>query len=155
MKHILVRHAETNGTRHTAKDFGPLGAPINEDGVKSAEALHEKLKSMGIDFSQEVAVSELQRTQQTAKLAGFKNLVISPLLNEVDTIDPDETNRLVANRDLPKEARDAGEKLLANPPEQLFWFTHGQVTAAVLDQLGYDDRGDYVLSFSQIFEIEV
>lgn len=155
MKHILVRHGETNATRFTSKNFGPKGAPLNEQGIESARNLKKKLENLGIDFSQEVAVSDQQRTQQTAIEAGFINLVINPLLNEVNTSNPARTNELVAQRDLPEEAREAGRLLLADPPEQHFWFTHGQITAAVLDQLGYTDREEYVLGFNDTFEIEL
>ncbi len=110
---------------------------------------------MGIDFDQEVAVSEQIRTQQTARECGFKKLVINPLLNEVDALDPARTNKLVEMRELPDEAIEAGRRLLADPPAQLFWFTHGQITAAVLDRLGYAKREDYILRPAGIFEIDL
>ena len=155
MKVNIVRHAETDATRQTKDDFGPLGAPLNGQGRISAQKLHKKLAAQGVDFSQSVAVSELQRTQQTAIIAGFNNLVVNPLLNEIDGGDPDKIDKDIAQRISSEFAIKAARKLLENPPTQKYWFTHGQLTAALLDLLGYGDREHYELGHSKVFEIEL
>ncbi len=155
MRVYLVRHAETDATRLTRDDFGPKGAPINSTGVKSSKKLGIKINELGIDKIQPVVVSELQRTHQTAKAAGFNNVVINPLLNEINTGDIKKTLELVRNRQVPEEAKEAARKILVNPPKEKFWFTHGLVSAALLDELGYVNRKDYIPEYAELVEIEI
>ncbi|MFI5271012.1 MAG: histidine phosphatase family protein, partial [Candidatus Saccharimonadales bacterium] len=81
MKYLLIRHGETDANRLTRAAFGKSGAPLNEIGKQQALQLRNALASIGIDKNQRVAISEFQRTKQTANLAGFSRTTANPLLN--------------------------------------------------------------------------
>ena len=155
MKYLLIRHAKTDANRLTRAVFGKLGAPINDEGKQQAEKLHDELIKRNIDSATEpVVVSELLRTQQTAELAGFKNITVNPLLNEVNTADPKQTLELVAQGELPEEAIVAAHAILANPPKQKIWVTHGLVIAAIRQVLNVSGTEDLVPKHCEIVEID-
>jgi len=134
-------------------DYGKQGAPLNDTGILRAKALRAELQQYGLGLDREpVAVSELLRTSQTAEQAGCKLLVVNPLLNEVNTGDPAKTNELISQGMVPKEAIVAARKLLAQPPAQKVWFTHGLVVAALLRELHRTDK--FVPDFCEIVEME-
>jgi broad specificity phosphatase PhoE len=123
VKYLLIRHAKTDANRANRAAFGAAGAPINKEGQeqaqKQAQRLHAVLVDRGIDVaSVTVAVSELQRTRQTAEVAGLTHVTVNSLLNEVSTGDPAHTNALLESKRLPDEALVAAEALLVAPPTQ-------------------------------------
>ncbi len=155
MRYLLIRHAKTDANRLTRAVFGKQGAPINKRGVEQVKSLEKKLKKLGINTASEpIAISELLRAKQTAELAGFKNLVKNSLLNEVNTLDPTKTLELVAQAKLPDEARQAAKAILANPPKEQVWITHGLVIAAMLVELGLSNPKKFIPDFCEIIEIE-
>lgn len=135
--------------------FGVEGAPINQTGIKQAMLLNEELKKNGIHIETEaVAVSELLRTRQTAETAGFKNVRVNSILNEININDPELTLKLVAEAKLPKRAIDTAKTILANPPKEKIWITHGLVIAALLVELGVSDREHFIPDYCELREIE-
>jgi phosphohistidine phosphatase SixA len=150
---MVVRHAQTDANRITRVLYGKEGASINELGVSQAKKLASELSSYGIDPNTEpVAVSELKRTYQTATEAGFKNIVINPLLNEVMTNKPAKTQQLVKSQRVPEEALRVARALLANPPKEKFLITHGLVIAALAIELGVDYENNLIPRFCEIRE---
>lgn len=155
MKYLVIRHGQTDANRLNRIAFGKEGAPINDLGVVYAKELGKKLAILGIDISNEfVAVSELLRTKQTAEVAGFINLKINPMLNEINTDDPQRTLELVSQAKLPAQAIIAAKAILANPPEEKIWVTHGLVIAALLVELGISERDKFIPDYCEIREIE-
>ncbi len=154
MKYLIIRHAKTDANRLTRAVFGKSGAPINDEGKQQAAGLRHELTRLNIDIETEpVAVSELLRTKQTAELAGFKNITVNPLLNEVNTADPKHTLELVAQGKLPEETIVAAKAILANPPKQKIWVTHGLVMAGILQVLGLTDPYNLIPKHCEIIEI--
>jgi hypothetical protein len=76
-------------------------------------------------------------------------------LNEVKTADPQHTQQLIEKRILPAEAIKVAEKLLANPPRERIWVTHGLVIAALLQELGKLEPDTFIPGFCEIIEIEL
>lgn len=156
MKYLVIRHAKTDANRLTRAVFGKSGAPINDEGKQQAEKLHDELIKLNIDpVTEPVVVSELMRTQQTAELAGFKKIEVNPLLNEVNTMDPKHTLELVAQGKLPEEAIVAAKAILANPPKQRIWVTHGLVMAGILQVLKMAGIKNLVPKHCEIVEIDI
>jgi hypothetical protein len=154
MQYLLIRHAKTDANRLTRAAFGKKGAPINGLGLRQAQKLATELRRRGIDTDKErVAVSELLRTRQTAESAGFKNISVNSVLNEVKTSDPQRTQELLAKAQLPYEAIAAARTILSNPPAEKIWITHGQVIAAILVELGLSNPNKLEPDFCEITEV--
>ena len=139
MKYIVIRHAQTDGNRLKRALEGKTGMPLNAQGIETAKALRVQLDKLGIDLvNTRVAVSELQRTQQTATHAGFSsdNLVVNAILNEVNTADPFVTHDMISRHELPPESLERARQILANPPTEQVWVTHGLVLAGLIAELG-------------------
>lgn len=156
MRYLLIRHGKTDANRLTRAAFGIEGALLNEEGMQQARDLGLLLKKRGIDLgATAVAVSELLRTRQTAEVAGFIDISTNSLLNEVNTGNPAQTLELVAHGELPKEAQQAARALLAKPPSQPVWVTHGLVIAALLVELDMSDSEHFIPSFCEVIEIDI
>lgn len=156
MRYYLIRHAQTDANRLTRTTYGNQGAPINDSGLKQAQTMHRKLLELGIDIENEpAAVSALIRTQQTAEAAGFKNLVIYHVLDEVKTDDPHMTQALIKSGGLPPEARIAAKKILDQPPKEKIWVTHGQIIVALLQELNLTDPAKFMPDFCEVRIIEL
>lgn len=137
---LVIRHGKSEGTRLNRALFGKQGGSLNELGKKQARELHKELLARGIDFSIAVAVSELVRTHQTAKIAGFSNLVVHPELNEINTANPQATIDNLAKGVIAPEATSAAKKLIANPPREAIWFAHGMLIAALCQELSVNTK---------------
>ena len=91
---IIARHGNTFGKGDTPTRVGArTDLPLVEKGFMQGRALGEALKQQGL-IPDEVYVSTLQRTQQTAKEALSamnitRDLTVTPMLDEVD-YGPDE-----------------------------------------------------------------
>lgn len=155
MKYLLIRHAKTDANRLTRVAFGKEGAPINVFGEQQAQELRKKLIKIGIDTNKEVvAVSELLRTKQTAESAGFKHFSVNSVLNEVNTDNPQRTLELVAQAKLPEQAIVAAKAIVAKPPKEKIWVTHGLVIAAIQVELGLSDPQNFIPDYCEIREVE-
>lgn len=156
MKKLVVRHGTTDANRLTRAAFGKKGAELNAVGLQQARTLSKQFSEIGVDVKCEtVAVSELQRTYQTALEAGFqsKNIRVYSVLNEVNTSNPANTQLLIAKGELPPEAIAAAKAILANPPKELVWVTHGLVIAALEHLLGQTKPDSFIPNFCEIREI--
>lgn len=155
MKYFVVRHGQTDANRMTRMAFGAEGAPINKTGKMQAQLLGLALREQGINPTADlVAVSELLRTRQTAEHAGFKRIVVNSLLNEINTSEPEKTLQLVAQARVPRKAIKAAEALLAQPPLERIWITHGLVIAALEVLLDISDKDSFVPDFCEIRILE-
>lgn len=158
MSILVIRHglSEANNINNFGTPaFGNFDAPLMEQGRASARRLRRVLPlNYGINLSSTpAATSELLRTQQTAKLAGFKTLQSYTLLNEVDRgLSLEDKRAVKATGVIPKEAIDAANDLLNDPPEEQIWFTHGLLIAGLCKVLNiYQDTGHRTIpSFCEI-----
>ncbi|HEU4966843.1 MAG TPA: histidine phosphatase family protein [Candidatus Saccharimonadales bacterium] len=156
MKYLLIRHGKTDANRTTRAAYGTQGAPLNDDGIQQAKALRWELLKHDIILSNEpAAVSELLRAKQTAEVAGLKNIHTNSLLNEVNTPDQQKTTEDIKKGILAPEAIAAAKKLLANPPKERIWVTHGQLIAAILAELKQADPDTFMPDFCEIRVVEL
>lgn len=85
---LLVRHAQSLANKRDFTAFGNMESPLTDRGVEQAQGLNRVFREeFGIvpeEYDRDVAVSQFTRPQQTAKHAGFVNLVVLPLINESD-----------------------------------------------------------------------
>ena len=102
-----------------------------------------------------MAVSDLSRTKQTAQYAGFKCIVVNPLLNEINTNNPQKTLELVAQNKVPKQATIMARKIINNPPKEKVWVTHGLVIAAIQVELGLLDFAKFIPDYCEIRSIDI
>ncbi len=155
MKYFVVRHAQTDANRITRAAFGVEGAPINDTGKEQAKSLKRILLEKGIDPETEpVAVSELLRARQTAEVAGFKRIFINGLLNEVNADNPEKTLDLISQAKVPEMAARAAQALIANPPSEQVWVTHGLLIAALESELGISNMDKFIPDYCEVREIE-
>ena len=168
MKVLLGRHALSHANNYeesavnnpdTTLAYGHPDAVLMNKGI---------LQSIGMGYvfiddyhvdprSTPVAVSRMTRSRQTAQFAGFMRRTIYPALDEVDTgYDKDklkETNAAGINTEVGLRIAEA---ILADPPEELVWITHGLVIAGITEILGLTDKFEnFVPKFCEIREIEI
>ena len=156
MQYLLIRHSKTDANHLNRAAFGVSGAPLNSEGLEQAKKLKKQLQLYDFDFATEpVAVSELLRTRETARLAGFANIIENSLLNEINTANAQNTLDLVAKNKLPQEALDAARTIINNPPKQRIWVTHGLLIAAILVELGLSNPDKFVPDYCEIRQIDL
>lgn len=154
---LVVRHAlsEANNRENVGTPaFGAPDAPLMELGHAQARALGRTLAEQhGIcPASTTVAVSTMRRAQETARSAGFTSLSIHPVLNEVDQ--PRTALRHIIDQREPTAAVLAlAEAVLAEPPPESIWITHGMLIAALCRVLGLPDTDRFVPRFCEIREL--
>lgn len=153
---ILARHGKSTAN---ARDlaFGNVEAPLIEKGIVQAWNLEfEFREEYGIyapKYAGSVACSEFRRTKQTAHCAGFKQIEIVPVINEVElTGSILEKGRIIQkhreDRWVPEELQERARQFIdmyrAGELECKIYFTHGFFIAAVLDQLSreHEARGE-------------
>lgn len=152
----LVRHAESTGTRYNRHEFSKEGAPLSAFGEQQATSLHKQFEVLGVNFDDTVATSQLMRTQQTSKLAGFKNRVAYKELNEIEhRLPKDAIEALITARKVTPAALDAAKLLLQNPPPESIWFTHGMLIAAIAELLDISKDQLFIPDMASINEIEI
>ena len=164
---LLVRHAKSRANVGDFVAFDNMNSPIVLEGVEQCGELNGRLiREFGIDpeqYEEPVAASEFVRPQQTAYVTGFKNIEISPLLNEPDFSRGVLTGAQIVRKHrkerwAPEEARVQARQLLdkvsgGNFP-YFIAFTHGIISATVLLELEsmghdmsqhtFDDKRGYV-----------
>ncbi|HKU18893.1 MAG TPA: phosphoglycerate mutase family protein [Candidatus Saccharimonadales bacterium] len=130
---FVIRHAMPTGSRHNQAAFGPQGGPLTEAGVQQAKSLTLRLQEFGIDVTTEpVATSFAKRAYETAKYAGFRRIQKYASLGEVGgDLSPAVLDALIAAKQVPPAAVAAAHALLAQPPQERVWVTHGQLIAGI------------------------
>lgn len=153
---LLGRHGESTVNVQDLA-FGNVGARLTEKGIAQSWNLEfEFREEHGIytpRYDRTVGCSEFMRTRQTAHCAGFKQIEILPLINEVElTGSILEKGRIIEKhreeRWVPEELQERARRFIdmfrAGQVEHEIYFTHGFFIAAVLDQLSreYEARGE-------------
>ncbi len=156
MEILAVRHGLSEANNKDSLAFGSTEAPLMELGKDQAKNLGENLNEVhAIDCStQEVAVSKLWRTWETAFYAGFTEIHTNPLLNEA-TLDltPKELHYALENKQIPWTAIRSAEAILDTPPQQGIWITHGLVIAGLCEVLGVEKDKRFIPKFCEIRKI--
>lgn len=156
MEVYVARHGVSRANDKDSPAFGSAEAALLPAGEQQAT-------DMGVEFSDKysiipesigVAVSRLRRAQQSARCAGFIKLTITPLLDEVTTkMSQDELYDCLTNKYVPRASIEAAEKLLATPPEQTVWITHGLVIAGLCEVLGVPNEHRFIPRFCEIRQL--
>jgi phosphohistidine phosphatase SixA len=161
MNIIVARHgfsAANDRDQYGTPAFANPAAPLMPQGIKQASDLGKQLVSQyGIDLEKEpVAVSMMRRAQETAIAAGFRWLHIYPTLNEEkgDTKDQD-MQTVLAERRPPDATRKAAQYLIANPPKERVWVTHGLLIATLCQELNIYQDVRFTPKFCEIREISL
>lgn len=125
-------------------------------GREQAVALGERLvKEYDIDLANEpVAVSTMRRTQETAIVAGFRELNLYPELNEEkgSMTDSETKDALTAKRS-PIAAITAARLLIEHPPAEKVWVTHALLIATICQELGVYQDERFTPKFCEVREL--
>jgi broad specificity phosphatase PhoE len=161
MSRILIRHGLSRANAGGDEAFGRPNAELLPVGREAARNLTSVLEAKyGILPGQTpVATSELLRTAQTAREAGFSAVTPYRQLNEViHGMDLLELRHMLREeRQTPVAAIQQAELILASPPEEKIWFTHGLVILGLYAVLGLerDSEARYVPDFCEIIELPI
>lgn len=139
----VARHGVSAANDGGNPAFGSSEAHLLELGREQARGLRAQLGDFGIDpILDDVAVSTLNRAQETAAEAGFVSIRPYAVLDEVKHgLDLPGFIEMKRTRSLPLHVMRAAEFTLANPPQERFWISHGLLTAAICQILDvYQDE---------------
>lgn len=125
--------------------FANRSAKLSPKGEAQCKQLATALPTeYGISvYDTRVAVSKYERTQQTAKLLGFRNDLTKPYdeLDEVDHgMELDVLRAMLRQNQIPRVALEAARATLRQPPPEDIWITHGLLTAGLCIVLGIADQ---------------
>ncbi|MDB5163920.1 MAG: hypothetical protein JWS12_538 [Candidatus Saccharibacteria bacterium] len=158
---LVIRHglSEANNRNNVGMlAFASKDAPLMEQGRQQARELTAILRiEHDIDTAKTpVATSELLRTQQTAEEAGFTNISIYPVLNEVaHGIALPGLREMLDQKKLPDVALQAAHAILENPPAEDIWVTHGLVIASLCQVLDVAREDRFIPRFCERRELPI
>jgi hypothetical protein len=161
MTRLVIRHglSEANNRNNVGTlAFASREAPLMEQGVEQAKHLRQYLfDSRGITTSDtRVATSTLERTQQTAREAGFTEIATYKALDEVEHgLELTELRAMLGRKELPDAALKAAELILGNPPTEGVWVSHGLVIAGLCQVIGANEDMRFIPRFCEIREIPI
>ena len=112
-----------------------IGPPLTQLSVEQARYLGIQLRAdeEEFDFSM-VAISEMLRTEQTARALGAKATRVYPILNEV--LLTDEEKQMLLRNKIPLSVFERGAEILDDPPEEQVVVSHGGPIAGLCAVLG-------------------
>lgn len=153
---LLVRHELSEANDKNSAAFGQSHARLLPAGLERIPAIRLCLESVhGVTISgTEVAASEMYRSEQTAREVGFSIVRNYALLNEVDVPKTPELRAQLDAHIIVPEALAAAEAVLAHPPEETIWFTHGYLMAALCRVTGVDSSEQrFIPKFGEVREL--
>jgi hypothetical protein len=130
MSKLLIRHGLSDANdreRYGSPAFANPNASLMPKGVEQAMPLGELLvMQFGINVADEdVGVSEMLRSQETAIFGGFHKFTIYPELNEEKGGLSDENIQIVLATKSPPEATiKAARAIIENPPPEKVLIMH-------------------------------
>lgn len=153
----VIRHGASEGNRHNQASFGPDGGGLTDVGIVEAEGLKQALQELGIKVESEaVAVSPMKRAYETAYYAGFKLITKYPALSEVGgNLPPDVLDAMIVQKEASPSAVSAARRLLAEPPSERLWVTHGQLIAGIAHELGYPSSELFIPKMGSITKLNL
>ena len=162
MKILVGRHALSEGNNRDNNGtllFGHPAAPLMELGRgQSQEMGRAFLDTYGVKpATTPIAVSNMLRSQETARYAGFNHLVQYEQLDEVDTeLDYSILKQWINEKRHTDIALKAARLILENPPKESVWITHGLVISAMCEILDVTYKFDNFLpKFCEIRELQI
>jgi hypothetical protein len=158
MSVLVARHALSEANNKESLAFGHPEARLMAKGREQAKDLGGRLMELyDVDLTEiSVATSALFRAPETAIEAGFRKIVINPLLNEVASgLTETEYRAAKEARELPQTARDAAMRVLDSPPSEGIWIAHGLLIAGLCDilQIAQDQR--FIPEFCEVRELPI
>ena len=158
MSVLVVRHGLSWANDKNSAAFGSPDAELMPKGLEQGRmAGISLLEDHGVrpDLSA-AAASAMLRSQQTARMAGFTTVNNYAVLNEVDLPKTPELRKLLDLGEIVQEAREAAERVLANPPRERVWFGHGYLIAALCDLTEIDtSKMRFIPRFGEIRELPI
>jgi phosphohistidine phosphatase SixA len=161
MSILVVRHGlseANNRDNYGTPAFGNPKAGLMEAGEVQALAMGALLHdAFGIELVNEpVAVSMMRRTQETAIVAGFRNLSIYPELNEEKGgLSDSEIRTAIETKQPPEATKKAARLLIENPPSEIVWVTHALLIATLCQELGAYINERFTPRFCEIRELQI
>jgi hypothetical protein len=158
MSVLVARHAFSEANNRETLAFGRSEARLALEGRAQAKDLGRCLAELyGVDLAETpVAASELFRAPETAIEAGFRKIVINPLLNEVASgLTDAEYKEAKEARELPQSAREAAMRVLDSPPPEGIWIAHGLLIAGLCDVLQVAQDQRFIPKFCEIRELPI
>lgn len=177
-KILLIRHAESTANKGDVA-FGNLDAPLTENALNNQipGARKELIEKYGInpdEYDRPVAVSEYNRTYQTARELGFRAINKLEIVNESEIYNSDELagvnviqKHVDENGWLPEQELIRARQIIENIQSGTFNYeiivSHGMVIAGILSELNRrgvmnikpDVKRGYVPLQAQITQIEI
>ena len=161
MSIIVIRHGlseannrENYGTPAFDNPDSPLMPAGREQAIKLGGRLVDMLNIQLIN--EPVAVSTMRRSQETALLAGFRQLTAYPELNEEKGgLSDAEIAEALKMRQPPEATRNAARQLIQNPPIERIWVTHALLIAALCQELGVYQDERFTPKFCEIRELPI
>ncbi len=177
---LLVRHSKSfANVRDMA--FGNVESPLNPEGEIQAAALNAVFREeYGIEpelYEEPVAASEFTRTQQTARMAGFRLVKIEPITNETEVPRELLQGRLILEKHvregwIPDELHQRAQRFLElvrrGELGYQIYFAHGFFIASVLAEVSnehlarqqesphrFDQRRGYIPRLSTVNLVSV
>lgn len=153
---LLVRHGLSEANDKESAAFGQDYAQLLPQGIEHARNVKKLLLAKyNIDPAIEAAAaSTMTRSHQTASIAGFLTVNNYAILNEVDVPKTYELRAVLDRGEILPEAKDAAELVLANPPKEKIWFTHGYLIAALCRLMEVDTSGlRFIPKFGEVREL--
>lgn len=142
-KIIAIRHGLSTANDHNNKGtpaYGHPDAALMPLGREQAATIPEELaRRFGlVAATTSVATSRLRRAQETAEVAGFKSTRAYAVLDEVlrEALEGVDFRAEIAAGRIPRGVIAAGERVLASPPREDVWVTHGLVIVGISAALG-------------------
>lgn len=158
---LVVRHglSEANNRHNIGTPaFASPDAPLMPEGLAAAERLGLQLQEQfdSNPHTEYIATSQYLRTIQTALTMGAhcNHLRQYAILNELPRQQSGtELRAMLDNGQIPAQALMRAEAILANPPEEDVWVTHGLVIAGLCRTLGVYSNQRVVPRFCEIREL--
>jgi phosphohistidine phosphatase SixA len=161
---LVVRHgfsAANDRNNIGTPSFGHPDAKLMPLGIEQARKMGSKLRQtyavepVGTD----VAVSQLQRTYETALYAGFDPRQIGryATLNEITPGIPLKKIKAMIDKEIiPEVATFTALRILERPPVQPVWITSGFVITALTKELGLQNNYEFFIpKFGEIRDLEI
>jgi len=158
MSVLIARHAFSEANNGESEAFGHADARLMPAGRLQAKGMGRYLtEAFGVDVAETaIATSALFRAPETAIEAGFRNITITPLLNEVVSgLTEDEYKAAKEAREVPQCVREAALRVLDSPPRENIWVAHGLLIAGLCDilQVAQDQR--FIPRFCEVRELPI
>lgn len=153
MGRLVARHGVSGANDNGNPAFGSPEAFLLPAGIEQAKDLGLRLPGYGIDpWWDDIAVSTLNRTGQTARVAGGLNIKQYAQLDEIPHgLNLEEFIRMKETRIIPLHVMRGAEETLKNPPPEEFWVGHALRTTAMCQILGvYQDEERFFPKFCEV-----